>query len=68
MNKQLIEELRLDAEWWFSHKPSTSPINDWRGISLIRNEWGWNTKECYSASHETESWFNLLIAEALEKE
>lgn len=44
MNKQLIEELRLDAEWWFSHRPSASPINDWQGISLIRNEWGWRPR------------------------
>lgn len=35
MNKQLIEELRLDAEWWFSHKPSASPINDWQGTSML---------------------------------
>jgi hypothetical protein len=62
MNKQqLIEALRYDAEWWFDEGNSMPVENDILELEDIREEWGWEMINEY----DIESWFNLLIAEAL---
>lgn len=65
MNKEeLIEALRYDAEWWLDAGNSMPMENDLWEFEAIRGQWGWEKAEGY----EIESWFNLLIAEALETE
>lgn len=66
MNKeQLIELLRQDAEWWALPVGSVPYVEEIAPLREIRNEWGW---DYIDNDYETECWFNLFIAEAIEKE
>jgi hypothetical protein len=65
MNKEeLIEALRYDAEWWLDEGNSMEVKYDIWELEDIREQWGWEMTNGF----DIESWFNLLIAETLEKE
>lgn len=66
MNKeQLIDSLRKDAIWWLLPIGDAPFVKQSDELTDCRNEWGW---ELIEDDYEFECWFNLLIAEAIERE
>lgn len=62
--KQLIDSLRQDAEWWLLPIGAVESVFPWGALEQTRIDAGWKYVD---DDYETESWFNLLIASALEK-